>query len=1534
MAKQTLMWTALPNGYTEDGLGLRVSLLLSPRLDPEGDKNVLKTFFPDLHDWPQVLAASDTVFVISYGGRFVKIPGDQLVGASRIDDHYFGAAFGPAFGWGDGTLWKELFTAATPVQKFEYQDLSTHDVLSYDTREVHDVVRNLYRRLASAAGDAMPTIGNYLGDPGWKPLVEVARQLDDRPGRETPDRLQFVNQATGLRDPARMYAAFAKNQLTFTDPLLGRFARFELFHTPMMRPKPVVERKRSDDPRIVANSLEYEKSALPKPGDFAKKIDFHQIAAAMNSYPVLLRKLGLVVDLIVDRSEFKFAPDAALWAGVELPKTGGTARRAQVSPVTRAKFDKTHWQAARQKLPKPGDSRVLDGLLELDPKQFDLVQVDVDGAGTKVMNFARSLLRHSEKKDLRFDPTTRKEDEAGAPALRNAGLMLTHHDRWSMLKNRFADNKKRNDAAEAIAAPLPKAKPPVPEFWAEDLVRGYRIDIRDSKTGKWRSLCERNAKYRIGSAVLSGVAEEGIVRLAATQPVDATVVPDLTKLHEALVCWNGWSLAARQPGLAIPPDDKISGSNPAESAPALPPGLNFTSDFVAKSGSLPRLRYGREYALRARVVDLAGNSLTPREDDIGVALTQTTPQTYLRYEPVMPPAIALVQPAPGEEPLIPHEGESMERMAIRSFNKTPADNAILITATAERFAVPVQISIRDAELHGALDTSGAIDPSLYTTLVDKDAPLTDVKLPMPRPTDPAPVDVSFAVLEIGSELSYLPDPMAVLVAARFFDHPGIGPEKVFPIQLYPNGRRWPDAQAIRIHCYEDASTTAAPKLSETSGGMLLRVPLPKSARVQLRLSTVLSKSGLEQLGIWQWLLNSPEWAALVAKEKNALLTRALNGQHWMLSPWRTMELVHAVQRPLLIPDFPKHSATTLFKFASRTRGDTFVWPMFIGATHIASTERLDLMAEWHEPLDTVAAGPSDQLRIDRAFSVRLTTPQTYESVSAKTPGGGVPEHDILPPGSTTVSAGAADGGVVAPDLIGVPPARAALERAHVRTGNESSSRLVHEFHDTRYRRIEYWMVGTTRFREYLPQDVLVDAGKPTEKNISISVDSVVPSLPRHVTWVPSSAPPPAPSVLYVVPTFGWVEGEADDGRVTRWRRGGGLRVYLDRPWSASGYGEMLAVVLPPAGFKEDPEVQPKPSTYKKVITQWGNDPAWDSPFVAGLAPKRGNFPLARWKPDPTGAWLPRGAVSDAHWNEADQQPGDFAVTGLKATGLDDPAPNVEIAPHDVYFDDERQLWFCDIEIQAGASYYPFIRLALARYQPCAIPEAHLSNIVLADFMALTPDRSLTVAPTRSAQSRRVTVYGNRPRQSAGFAEAASSPALTEIDLPTGRRRDERPADISKTTVIELWVERLTPQQGLDFGWHRVYDAVVTPVRPVPSSIKSSAKRKRKTSAPAATMFSAKQQARALELVEAQRYTELANEGLIAVLLRAPLWDGTVTLPNAPTPDARYRIVIAEYEEYLTDDVPSPGFPNVAYDTPPESKGRRLVFVEHVELDFS
>ena len=56
----------------------------------------------------------------------------------------------------------------------------------------------------------------------------------------------------------------------------------------------------------------------------------------------------------------------------------------------------------------------------------------------------------------------------------------------------------------------------------------------------------------------------------------------------------------------------------------------------------------------------------------------------------------------------------------------------------------------------------------------------------------------------------------------------------------------------------------------------------------------------------------------------------------------------------------------------------------------------------------------------------------------------------------------------------------------------------------------------------------------------------------------------------------------------------------------------------------------------------------------------------------------------------------------------------------------RRLWYCDIQMDMGEAYFPFVRLALARYQPQSIANAHLSRVVLADFIQLLPDRAASI----------------------------------------------------------------------------------------------------------------------------------------------------------------------------------------------------------------
>ncbi len=292
--------------------------------------------------------------------------------------------------------------------------------------------------------------------------------------------------------------------------------------------------------------------------------------------------------------------------------------------------------------------------------------------------------------------------------------------------------------------------------------------------------------------------------------------------------------------------------------------------------------------------------------------------------------------------------------------------------------------------------------------------------------------------------------------------------------------------------------------------------------------------------------------------------------------------------------------------------------------------------------------------------------------------------------------------------------------------------------------------------------------------------------------------------------------------------------------------------------------------------------------------------------------------------ESDQPPGPFPVTDLGRFG----DPPVDVAPHDVFYDPDRRLWYCDIEIEAGASYWPFVRLALARYQPVSVGGAHLSEVVLADFMPLVADRWLNVNRTRVDRRRAVTVFGFTYHGSSGHDEARRAPSMSLINPITGQVTELTPAQVSPTSVVEVWLERLNPALGEDFGWERVAEGTPTPPpkRSGSKSAAAKAKAAADTEADAGSSFVlAPELARAHHLYQERDFDRLVNERLVgAVFAYTALWDGTVTLPADPSGGTRYRLVIAEYEEYLVDD-------DRPYDRVPTAKGRRLVFVEHVEL---
>jgi hypothetical protein len=128
--------------------------------------------------------------------------------------------------------------------------------------------------------------------------------------------------------------------------------------------------------------------------------------------------------------------------------------------------------------------------------------------------------------------------------------------------------------------------------------------------------------------------------------------------------------------------------------------------------------------------------------------------------------------------------------------------------------------------------------------------------------------------------------------------------------------------------------------------------------------------------------------------------------------------------------------------------------------------------------------------------------------------------------------------------------------------------------------------------------------------------------------------------------------------------------------------------------------------------------------------------------------------------------------------------------------------------------------------------------------------------------------------------------------------------------------------GEDFGWNRIDDATVMQrTRPSGSGVSSALTPMESTLGPAVTLAQRQTFRDGAMGIGSEHSTTPAVADFIHQ--RQTLWEGTVMLSEASA-DARHRLVIAEYEEYLVDD-------DRPYDRTPTTKARRLVFVEHVEI---
>lgn len=1188
----SITWTVLPNGKLQRPVGDEycLTVFVSPRLRGPKKLGSPGKEYQYFLNWPA------TVRKLKFG---VLVEGDP---------HSYPAT--PASLDQDAEqYWKALFTPDTRVEPFQYQDLSSRHWQSYPLRDVLNAVKSIYQDIA---------VGSPFSTPGIR-------------GPSAPNDLVELAQELGL---LRAKLEHLEGQSSARQQIFTEVARF--FNRGQLHPQ------------------------IPR------DLEFHELVSALGDHPTVLRKLALAIDLVFtglknSRGKIRLKVD---WGDLDPSR--------QVRPWTHYTTSYGHFRS----LPRSRseyDSGYLrlggtNDQLENSALAYDLVQVDTDGAAIKLLNFADSLER-LRSQDTSGEWPFDRPNEAGLPALRTGGLALVRRARQDAVGARLKEGLRADKLAESGADDKL-------EFYLDDLVRGYRVDVLGDADPNpaWRSLCERAGDIIFPETKLKELQpkDEGYVKSAsAATQTSKPVAPgdteqEATYLHESLFRWEGWSLCATRPGLTQTSAHETSGGVQIPERldrPANRPQTSFpfVARYTPRPNSLPRLRFGRNYRMAVRAVDLAGNSL-PLDQKPRPA-HQTDQVTYQRFEPVPPPV--LVPRAPFGP------GESLERLVIRSAyglddKSIGSDSYFGLTCeeyvaqyphyegSGQRHIVPPKGSVALAETHGVLDhwlasgDDGRFKEAYAIALKDEGTLESGGEI-VAHPADPGGNYVIHTEEKLS--LPYLPDPAAV--GAAFWQHTEVPSWQAWPLDKLRKDEliEWPlDAKIFEMPVSYEADwpnalpfrLTLCEASSEQDGGTFkwdadrreLSVCLAKAQVLTLRCSSL--PDDLDQLGMWRWLKDAPHLDDRLVNDKTALAALL-----WLLTPYRTLTLVHAVQRPWR----PKFRTELTPPTSTRPDiGSTYAWFTAPFYQHTPSTGRIELLARWSDPYD----------RLDK---------QEWENVT----------HDQV--------------------VVQFPISRGQLSELNFgETHGQIPAR--HEFGDTKFHKVDYQLRAATCFREYFSEQ---------------DVESLTTTSAAQPVEVLSSARPAPPKVAYVVPTFSRVVTEYQ-GTTYYQRKGGGLRVYMERPWYSSGAEEMLAVVLRPAS-KPLPESEGKLDRALKHMTYLAVDPLWRMADVdTNTDLDQANFYVAH------PPWQSESPATAA---------GPLVAAEPLGEGL---LRDVNIAAFPVEYQKETERWFCDINISDDklVTYFPFIRLALARYQPHSLPTVELSPIVQTDFVQLTPSRQLTV----------------------------------------------------------------------------------------------------------------------------------------------------------------------------------------------------------------
>ncbi|MGM5000118.1 hypothetical protein AB8A05_15400 [Tardiphaga sp. 538_B7_N1_4] len=299
-----------------------------------------------------------------------------------------------------------------------------------------------------------------------------------------------------------------------------------------------------------------------------------------------------------------------------------------------------------------------------------------------------------------------------------------------------------------------------------------------------------------------------------------------------------------------------------------------------------------------------------------------------------------------------------------------------------------------------------------------------------------------------------------------------------------------------------------------------------------------------------------------------------------------------------------------------------------------------------------------------------------------------------------------------------------------------------DFRNTKARHLTIGVHGVSRFTDFYKAPKHPDHAAQFERHDSKKDFSY---------WVDSTKRPEKPEIDRILPVFSGAITECRHGphkkiREIIYRRHVSLRIFLKRGWFSSGEGELLGVICWPSNIFNGGTVEadmakctlldraaPRVINAKEeFLTRWGADPVRQSGDLSELIPPsafdsavvhQGPLKLPVQSPDKD---VPGGTPSFEIDKGCPNDP--------PASNILSPSNSVDVAIagyKPILEPNQGQLWYCDLPIDSSrafdsqTSYFPFIRLGLARYQAHSTPGLELSYPV-AEWAQIPPRRTVRV----------------------------------------------------------------------------------------------------------------------------------------------------------------------------------------------------------------